>query len=588
MLASMKITTSVFLGLLLLLTFSSVPANTPEEARKVAAAGAPGLALSIIDRKQPSFARRPSLWLRFERERLDILFHAERLPEVLERTQGLPERAPVDFVQQAQLRRAQAFLLLQQPNDALQIARDFFWSVAMRDLIDRLPEWRRLVIQSYLQLDQLNDARIALRRFYQDFGDGEDQDRLLRARVLLKAQEYTQVPRVLASLTSPEARAMNAYARLRSGELSPREVWNQLLQDYKADGVTNADVFRYWSVAAAAAAQADDPLREAWFIEQAVLLDAEESKRDALSPIHGERLWAAYEQAGLRLGNQASLLLGDDAQWLNQAALQEEQNKALEARALYAALIKNSVTPRLREEAHRRLSSNVLKEENALLLLAAVYTDSGRFSDYGQLLPEIRHALTEKALRDGEFTEASRLMDGLSEAPDNIDPFIWQLRRARVHVLGGQEDAGIDVMYRMLSGLPRVAPQQADQLLQVMFDLQTVKRHQDAINLFVALLPRITDAQQQRELYFWQADSYKALGFYDQAAYLYLKSAIVHNPKAYDPWAQTARFHAAEALTEAGLIDDARAIYEDLMSITDDASRRSALNRKLQELRLKE
>jgi len=78
----------------------------------------------------------------------------------------------------------------------------------------------------------------------------------------------------------------------------------------------------------------------------------------------------------------------------------------------------------------------------------------------------------------------------------------------------------------------------------------------------------------------------QALKQFDQAAYLYLKSATLTDPQAMDPWAQTARYRAAKALVKAGLLDDARRIYSSLMRATRDASRKAVLNSEIQRLRL--
>ena len=55
-------------------------------------------------------------------------------------------------------------------------------------------------------------------------------------------------------------------------------------------------------------------------------------------------------------------------------------------------------------------------------------------------------------------------------------------------------------------------------------------------------------------------------------------------PDSMDPWAQTARFNAAESLQLAGLVDDARRIYQALLRVTEDPARRSVLSHKIQQL----
>jgi tetratricopeptide (TPR) repeat protein len=128
--------------------------------------------------------------------------------------------------------------------------------------------------------------------------------------------------------------------------------------------------------------------------------------------------------------------------------------------------------------------------------------------------------------------------------------------------------------------------QRIDRFLQVVFDLQTVQQHQQALLLFSAVLEKPVTMQQRRELLFWTADSLQALEKYDEAAYLYLKSATLQDPMAMDPWAQTARYHAAKMLAEAGLVDDARQIYSSLLRATRDASRRAVLENEIQRLHL--
>ena len=61
-------------------------------------------------------------------------------------------------------------------------------------------------------------------------------------------------------------------------------------------------------------------------------------------------------------------------------------------------------------------------------------------------------------------------------------------------------------------------------------------------------------------------------------------SAMVVDAKAQDPWAQTARYQAAESLAKAGLQNDARDLFQQLLDTTKDPSRRAVLNREIQRL----
>ena len=92
------------------------------------------------------------------------------------------------------------------------------------------------------------------------------------------------------------------------------------------------------------------------------------------------------------------------------------------------------------------------------------------------------------------------------------------------------------------------------------------------------------EPRQRREILYWIGDSFRGLEKFDQAALLYLQSAMLPGPETMDPWAQTARYNAADSLREAGLIDDARRIYQALLDVTEEPTRRSVLNQRIQQL----
>ena len=91
-------------------------------------------------------------------------------------------------------------------------------------------------------------------------------------------------------------------------------------------------------------------------------------------------------------------------------------------------------------------------------------------------------------------------------------------------------------------------------------------------------------AERRRELFFWMAESFQATGKFAQAALYFLRSATYTSPGGTDLWGQSARYKAAEALTSAGLIGDARRTFESLLDSTSDTARRSVLHGKIQQL----
>ena len=102
------------------------------------------------------------------------------------------------------------------------------------------------------------------------------------------------------------------------------------------------------------------------------------------------------------------------------------------------------------------------------------------------------------------------------------------------------------------------------------------------------MLFRSEDPRQQREILYWMADSRNALGEYQSAAELYLRSAHFRGGNGKDPWGHSARYQAAEALSKAGLVADARGVYRQLLDETADQRRRAVLERQLQQLWLRQ
>ncbi|MDX5332638.1 MAG: hypothetical protein LPK58_01125 [Gammaproteobacteria bacterium] len=574
-------------ALLLCLALNAHAQRAPQEMLDLARAGAPGLALSMIDRLQPDRLRQQAAWLSWERTRLDLLEASERWPEVVERVSDYPADLPPDFLAWARTRQALAGLRLKQGAAARAVLRDLLWQVAPRPEPAAIRYWRRLVIESYVVEGRLRDAHVALRRYAQDYGEPNEEERILWARVLLRAGEPAQARQVLSGDERPEALALALLASLGDSGADADALRRQAQAAAGGQGLRPADRARYWQVAARAAErQQDEPLR-AWYLERALAQDRQLGERDAVFAYDGDALWDGYLRIGRALGNQRQLLIGDDAAWLAAAAALGDK-AVLERRALFAVVAQQGGAERSRDQAHAALIRSLLAEEGGEEVVAALYLQSARYADRSRLPGDARQVLSDYALARGDVRLASSLMGGEVRAPADADPFQWQLRRARIHILGGHEERGIDTLFTVLAQHASMDKDQADRFMQLLFDLQTAQRHEAAISLFTGLAPRIVDPQQQREVLFWQADSHKALGDYERAAWLYLRSAVLHDPHAFDPWAQTSRFYAAEALAEAGHVDDARRIYQQLLQATGEPERQVVLRQKLQALRLKE
>jgi hypothetical protein len=499
----------------------------------------------------------------------------------------LPEGVPPGFRNWAARERAQAHIALGQGESARALLRRLIWDAEEPAGGDELARLRRLVIESYLADGAEVDARAALLRYQQDYG-ATDDTRALRARVLLETGRFDEASVVLAEAHSGEDLAWRVYAELMAGRITWQVARAQAVEALAQEGLAVPARARFEMLLAEVAERAGQPERRILALEQALAeapLDA--AAEGPLSP-QPALLWDAYLERGEERGNQAQLLLGSDRAWMEMADGLQEREPAT-SRAIYATLVLRSRSPATREQAAQRLMDSLSRTgEGSERIVQRLFLDSSRFDGIDAVPLAVRYQLVDQALVRGDIALATTLMRGLERPPARSDPIAWGLRRARVLVLGGHLEEGSVAVARLIDTVEAGDPELIDRILQVVFDLQTVDQHEAAIAHLKALLAQVTDPQQRREILFWMGDSYKALEDYERAAFLYLRSATLYDSRGMDPWGQTARYNAAEALAAAGLTTDARRLYEQLLAATREPARRAVLRQNIQQLWLKE
>jgi tetratricopeptide (TPR) repeat protein len=555
------------------------------ELAQLARAGAPQLALRRMDAEQTTPQQNLVEWMAWEQERLQILSSQGLYARLIKRVDNMPESVDAHFRSLALSLKADAQLQLGEADAARATARELLWFHGDAGAAARSAHWRRLVVRSYVLEDRNEDARLALLRYRQDFGDENPQWRWLSAQVMLQAGDSESAVRLLEGDTSPQGEFLLAIAQLKMSPQRAPEIEQAAVN--LADQLERSELQgAFWGLAAVAAQQAGRPIKQIEYLEHALSLPFDQELTHGLLTIDADQLWDAYLTQGKRIGNKEQKLLGNDEDWYFPAteALDSDQ---LRARVLFSVLSEYGSTAERRSVAHGYLVGLLDELENGKTLVKRLYLESRRYAEVEDLPPVIRYRLIDEALESGDLKTASRLMAGLAAPPAGGDRFDWDLRRARVAIFTGEVHRGIELLQSLLAaGGPDWDRQRVDRLLQVVFDLQTVRYHQQALTLFEGVLEKRLDQRQQRELLFWMADSMQALERFDEAAYLYLKSATLSDPSAMDPWAQTARYRAAKALVEAGLLEDARQIYSTLLHATRDAGRRAVLQNEIQRLHL--
>jgi tetratricopeptide (TPR) repeat protein len=547
--------------------------------KAISAAGAPFLTLKMLEQAQPGIDQDLYEWILWEQERLAILTEWRQWDQLLIRIESLPEDIPDQFRQQAATYEARAYLELGQNASARKVLREQLWQASGDS--SEYESWRRMVIESYIEDGRVEDARVAMLRFAQDFDTTDLDWLLLRARVLIESERYEQAIRLLRGRDEWQARLSSIFASFRLGRIDSAELWRQVKLRVEAADVGDEERASLWALGYYAA-------REMSPVDRVVALEFlfHGATRSPLKlfQLPVDLLWLAYVDYAELVGNRSELLLGDDEKWL-QLAASASKPTPVKARSLFAMLMLQSSSGEIGNRAASGYMGTFDEVDEAEhRLLGNLFNHSETFSNAQRIPVGIRYQLVDLALKSADIEEATRLMSGLNSVPPGSSRFDWQLRQSRVLILGGRYQEGDQVLQSLIGEYLEPNPQETDRILQVLFDMQTVGLHEQAIAHFNRLLRLDLEPRRRREILYWIADSYRGQQKYEQAALLYLQSAMLPAPDSMDPWAQTARFSAAESLQAAGLIDDARRIYQALLAVTDDAARRSVLNHKVQQL----
>ena len=570
-----------------------VPAATPvDEVESLIAAGVWHLALGVLEQQQGDIAADPEGWVRQERQRIRIYRATGDWPALIARLRKLPPVVPLDFYIEARTELAAALIRERQGRAALRVLRDLIWTQAgtVADAGARLRQWRRMVIDAYRAAGLGQDAWRAAIRLRHDYPDPELADVLRHARILLELDRSGEAADRLAAVRdNPRAATLYALARLRSGAQSPAEVMQAGLRRLRAAGEADErQRAELWALVAEAAGRGGDRATRANALEHVLAAPETARPESGLFAFDADSLWDAYLDYAESIGNQSRFLIGADAQWRAAAQAAAQKNLPVRSRSLYGLLIFQGGEAAGREQALRDFMQSMEKRKRGRTLLLRLFLESKRFPQQADIPLPARHQLADIALAQGDLTLASALMATVAKPPPGADQFFWYLRRARILILGGKGEQGAAALEEMLRAQPDLDDTRLDRLMQVIFDLQAQDLHVPAIRLLESLRARTPDVKRRREIYYWIADSEKALQRYRAAARHYFRSATLTDPAAMDPWAQTARYQAAVALAQAGLIADARRVYRRLLKLTRDEARRAVLQRELRKLRFRQ
>ncbi len=552
--------------------------------------GVPGLALRIIEQQQSLYSTFTPDWYAFEFKRVRTLASLEQWDKVAERSRKvLNEAKPgvqitprIENWFKTQL--AIAALKQGEATTTLALCREMLWNNGEQNT-SMNPLWRRLIIRAYLQQGLVDDARKSLLKYRRDYGEYKSEWKVLQARALLKAGRPEEVIGLLEGEESHEAQALRLIAAVRSRPENISLYIEDVKRNLDDEALSKSRKREYQYVLYEAYTTKKDSLSAALAAEQLLALSRAYTPLGEDFSINGDTLWSLYQHIGERTGNHYNLLKGDDTAWYNQAG-KIQKPAPVRARGMYAVLAFNAQDEVKRQLAHKEIVTSLAKTDGGLEVINQLYLQSDQAGSPQDLPVEVRFRLVDYALSIADVSLAATIMSSLPAPPEGKEEFGWQMRKARVLILEGDHEQGEAVLKKAITNNAELDADKVDSYLQVVFDLQTIKRHEQALELFNLLPEDKMEDKLRRELYYWKAESSAELGRYDQAALLYLTSARTVDDTMMDLWAQSARFKAADALLKAELYDDAKHAYSELLAITVNDSRKRLIRQKLQHIRL--
>lgn len=560
---------------------SSAEAETPlQRVTLLSRSGASDLALRVLNELQPP-PNNTQHWVKWEKLRFDILQQRKEWHALIERVKELPAELPLLQQQELLADAVKSLLPSGQGAAARRILRELLWRSSGDSR--QISNWRRLIIRSYLeQEDGLDDARIAMQRYLKEYLPNDADWAYLYGRILLLSGKPRVAASRLATVHTYEGRLLRLTARLRAGIDDPailagkaRKLLNELPERSKLRP-------RVWGLLAEIGTRSADRELRVRALEQFI---GRHPGKDELFVYTPDDLWLAYRELAEEVGNAGNFLIGDPAPWLSAAANKKESSPAT-YRAVHALLALNSDDSAQRQRFYLRVYTE-LKDMGLHDAAVRLFRDSSHFASEREIPDAVRHLIVQYAIVRRDIPLAARMAQGLEQPGVRQDDIDWALIRARLELFTGRFESGVGILHQLLDQVGPLDQKTADRVMQVLFDVQSVDRQQDAYALFEKMRELVTEDSQKREVLFWMADALNGSKRYEEAAEMYFRSAL-YGKDSYDIWGQTARYRAAEALAENGSLNDARQVYENLLKITTDPKRVLTLERKLQGLWLKD
>jgi len=560
-----------------------VPASPAlQQVRTLITANVLGLAEKILEQEGPPMLP-DGHWLNWERQIWALYSVTGQWQKLYDRLQSIPPAFPAVIRHEAETQAIEALIALKQGSRARRLIRRHLLSTGLSER-DKITV-RRWVIESYLSDNLLAEADTAVRVFQADYRPRDSAWLILSARIALKSGNADRAVNVLAPLNDVNARVIQLCARLENNSLTPDQVLvaGAALRQKEEYQRLDKAVLAVMVKAAEASAEIES---QAELLEQYLLSDPvfQSGLLDALPAFDADDLIIAYGKIASRMANRAGFLTGEESGWVD-FARQIAPERTVARRAIWAY-----IAHQVNDDVVRRLAidqyTNAMIDGERAPLATALF---GKENPLGELVlsPETGLRLSNVAIEIGDVQLAADANGNVSGPPPGMNRAEWLIYTGRISIFAGRYEKGADHLRQWIESFERLSEEQTDQVLQPVFDMQTVGQHKLAIPLLQLINQRSPSAKHRREIAFWIAESYSATGRHIKAADFFLFSAM-QKDNGFDQWGEAARYRAADALLEGNLFADARSLFEGLLARATEEPRRQALTRKLQQVWLRE
>jgi len=543
------------------------------------------LAESILENQSPSILPTDE-WLAWERQLWSLYAHRGKWQELYERAVQVPPSFPESIRNEALDQVVIALLEQARGAEARRIAVKRMISTQLS--AGDIREIRKLVIRSYLVDGLLSDAAISMVNYQREFRYPDEEWLFLRAGVFLKLGQPGEAVNLLAPANSPRARLLALYARLVHQSMTPSQGAERLdaILSRDEDGNLGSGLTEV-EVAAIEAYLSRLTGRHEYITKLEQYLIAKDefgvSVEGAFPVFDMSDLFREYENYAVHLIGDHGLLENDLPGILNHV-LSLPITGTLQQRALTAYLLSRIHVPLQRRQLCDLFVTSLLNSGSIELMPSLFAPDAplGELSLGG----EVGLVLSNAMIDQGRVQLAAQVIDSMAETPTiSIEPERWKLHKARVSVVAGRFLISYQQLRQLINSKSELSPEQMDEILTPIFDLQKFRQHEYALKLLGLLRTKAITRQQDRELTYWIGETLQATHQYVNAANYFLYSAVLEKD-GYDPWGISARYYAAQSLESAHLYADAKKLYESLLDHMTDEARRAELHQKIRELAL--